>query len=110
MARKKRRGKKRRGRSSSGEQIVRLRTPKKGEVLGVVEEMVGFDHLRVRCKDGHTRMCRIPGKIRKRLWVRSNDIVVVRPWTVQIDERGDIAYRYTRTQVGWLVKRGLWEQ
>ena len=102
--------KKRESQLSPDEQIMRLRVPRKDEVLGIVEEMVGFDRLRVRCKDGYIRMCRIPGKIRKRLWVRGNDVVVVRPWDVQSDKRGDIVYRYTRTQVGWLVKKGLWGQ
>jgi translation initiation factor 1A len=89
------------------EQIERLRIPREGEVLGLVEQMVGFDRLRVRCKDGHVRICRIPGKIRKRLWVRENDVVIVRPWSVQSKEKGDIVYRYSPTQVGWLSKKGL---
>ncbi len=91
------------------EEIERLRTPRSDEVFGVVEQMFGCDRLRVRCKDGHVRNCRIPGKIRKRLWVREGDVVLVRPWPVQAEQRGDIAYRYTRTQVGWLVRKGLWE-
>jgi len=90
------------------EAFERLRVPRKGEIFGVVEQMSGFDRLRVRCKDGHVRMCRIPGKIRKRLWVRVNDVVIVRPWTVQSDEKADIIYRYTRTQLYWLEKKGLW--
>lgn len=90
------------------EEIERLRVPHQGEILGVVEQMMGFDRLRVRCKDGHTRMCRIPGKIRKRLWIRENDVVIVRPWAVQGEEKGDIIYRYTRTQVDWLMRKGLW--
>ncbi|MEM2908484.1 MAG: translation initiation factor eIF-1A [Candidatus Hadarchaeales archaeon] len=89
------------------EELEKLRLPRAGEVLGTVEQMVGFDRLRVRCRDGHTRICRIPGKIRKRLWIRENDIVIVRPWDVQGDEKGDIVYRYTKTQVEWLTKRGL---
>ncbi len=91
------------------QQIANLRMPKPGEVLGITEQLVGFDRLRVRCKDGHTRMCRIPGKIRKRMWVREGDVVLVKPWEVQGNERGDIVYRYTNTQVGWLSKRGAWE-
>lgn len=86
----------------------RLRLPGKGEVLGLVDQMMGFDRLRVRCKDGHTRVCRIPGKIRKRLWIRENDVVIVRPWAVECEEKGDIVYRYTRTQLEWLIKKGLW--
>ena len=91
------------------EEAERLRLPGKGEILGIAEQMVGFDRIRVRCKDGHVRTCRIPGKIRKRLWVREEDVVIVRPWPVQSEEKGDIVYRYTHTQVEWLKKRGLWE-
>ncbi len=83
--------------------------PRTGEILGVVEQMFGFDRLRVRCTDGHVRTCRIRGKIRKRLWVREGDVVIVRPWLVQSDEKGDVVHRYTHTQVEWLRKRGLWE-
>jgi translation initiation factor 1A len=90
------------------EEFARLRLPRKGEVFGVAEQMVGFDRLRVRCKDGHTRMCRIPGKLRKRLWVRQGDVVIIRPWEVQSDEKGDLVYRYTRTQLYWLQKKGFW--
>ena len=90
------------------EQIARLRIPKENEVLGIVEQMMGFDRLRVRCKDGHVRMCRIPGKHRKRLWVRENDVVIVRPWVVQGDKKGDIVHRYLGSQIGWLRRKGLW--
>ena len=93
----------------AAEEIERLRLPRSGEVLGIAEQMFGFDRLRVRCRDGHVRICRIPGKIRKRLWVRENDVVVVRPWSVQGEGKGDIVHRYTHTQVEWLRKRGLWE-
>lgn len=91
------------------EEIERLRMPRSGEVLGIVEQMFGFDHLRVRCKDGHVRMCRIRGKIRKRLWVRENDVVTVRPWVVQSEKKADVIYRYTRTQVEWLRRKGILE-
>jgi len=97
------------GKLTPREEIERLRTPRTDEVLGVVEQMFGFDRLRVRCKDGHVRTCRIRGKIRKRLWVRENDVVIVRPWQVQCEEKGDVIYRYTRTQVEWLRRKGLWE-
>jgi len=92
----------------SAEVPERLRLPAKGEVLGLVDQMIGFDRLRVRCKDGHIRACRIPGKIRKRMWIRENDVVIVRPWVVEGEEKGDIIYRYTPTQLEWLTKKGLW--
>lgn len=91
------------------EEIEKVYMPKEGEVLGLVEQMFGFDRVRVRCKDGYVRNGRIRGKIRKRMWVREGDVVVVRPWSVQGDERGDIIYRYTRTQLEFLRRKGLWE-
>jgi translation initiation factor 1A len=61
----------------------------------------------VRCLDGHTRTCRIPGKIRYKLRVRAGDVVLVQKWTVQENEKADYLYRYTKTQVNVLIRRGL---
>ena len=88
------------------EEVVRVRMPREGEVLGQVIEMLGSGRMRVDCEDGKIRMCRVPGRIKKRVWVKLGDIVVVKPWSVQSDEKGDIVWRYTRTQVGWLKRQG----
>lgn len=91
------------------EELERIRTPRPGEILGVVEQMLGFDRLRVRCKDGFVRNCRIPGKIRRRLWVREGDVVIVRPWSVQGEKKADILHRYIGAQLDTLRKKGFWE-
>jgi translation initiation factor 1A len=95
--------------TEKGNEEGRLRLPRDKEVLGVVEQIVGFDRLRVRCRDGHVRTCRIPGKMKKRNWVRAEDVVIVAPWEVEGDRKGDLVYRYTGTEVEWLKKKGLWE-
>ena len=87
-------------------EISRIRLPRQPEVLGVVEQMVGGDKLRVKCDDGKERICRIPGKLRKRVWINVGDLVLVEPWIVQSNERGDIAFRYTHTQANWLKRKG----
>ena len=88
-------------------EYVRVRLPKEGEVLGIVTQILGADRLLVRCTDGHTRVVRIPGKYRKRLWTRQNDIVSVMPWYgLQEDTRADLVYRYRRNQAEWLEKKG----
>ena len=56
-------------------EIARIRVPKEGEVLGIVELMLGGDKMRVRCDDGKVRICRIPGKLRKRVWIRVGDLI-----------------------------------
>lgn len=88
------------------EEIARTRIPKAGEVLGIVLAMLGAGKLTVECDDGFTRLTRIPGKIRKRVWVRVGDLVIVGPWKVQTNERADIVWRYTRTQSDWLARKG----
>lgn len=80
--------------------------PATTDVLGVAVRMLGFDRILVKCQDGHERMCRIRGKIKRRVWIREGDIVLVSPWDFQSDSRGDIIWRYTRGQAEWLRKKG----
>ncbi|ASJ11221.1 translation initiation factor 1A [Thermococcus sp. P6] len=98
--------KKKDNRQVQGDEVIRVRLPREGELFGVVEQALGASWMDVRCEDGKIRRCRIPGKLRRRMWTRVGDVVIVRPWPVQSDKRGDIVYRYTRTQVDWLLRRG----
>jgi len=50
-------------------------------------------------------MGRIPGKMKKRIWIREGDVVIVVPWSFQ-DEKADVVWRYTRPQVDWLKRKG----
>lgn len=75
-------------------------------MLGVVTSMLGAGHMKVLCEDGKERLCRIPGKMRKKIWVKEGDVVIVVPWSFQ-PEKGDIIWRYTGPQVEWLEKKGL---
>jgi len=70
--------------------------------------MLGANHVMVRCMDGVTRMGRIPGKMRKRIWMRVGDVVIVVPWSFQ-DSKADIVWRYTHPQVNWLTRNGFLE-
>jgi len=88
------------------EAIGRLRLPRKGEVLGIVISMMGASRLLVDCIDGKERMCRIPGKIKRRIWVKDGDVVLIKPWTVESDKKGDLVWRYTRRQAEWLRREG----
>lgn len=90
------------------DQNVRVILPnkKKGEMFGIVEKLSGGNHLTVMCEDGYTRFSRIPGKMKKRMWIRENDLVIVKPWQIQ-NEKADIVYRYTQTQVNNLSRNGM---
>ncbi|RJS78220.1 translation initiation factor IF-1A, partial [Candidatus Bathyarchaeota archaeon] len=66
-----------------------------------------FDRFLVKCQDGRERICRIRGKMKRRVWIRVGDVVLVSPWDFQYDTRGDIFWRYTRSQAELLRKKGL---
>jgi len=67
--------------------------------------MLGAGHIKVRCEDGVERLGRIPGKMRKKIWIKEGDVVIVVPWPFQKD-RADIVWRYTNPQVEWLERKG----
>lgn len=88
-------------------EVFRIRKPREGEILGVVESMMGASRLRVRCQDDKIRLCRIPGKMRKRKWIREGDVVLIKPWDIQGDTRADIVTVYKRAQADWLRRKGI---
>lgn len=87
------------------EEVFRIRLPKENEVMGRVQQLHGGKRMTVKCADGKLRMCRIPGKM-KRFWVREDDYVIVKPWEVEADKKGDIVWRYTRINLDWLRNKG----
>ncbi len=89
------------------EQQVRVRVAREGEIYGVVLANVGSSHLQIQGKDGKERMCRIPGKIKRNVWVREGDIVVVKPWPIEPDKKCDLVWRYNRLQADWLRRKGI---
>lgn len=87
-------------------QLKELVLPAEGEVLGRIIKLLGSDHILVKCVDGKTRLGRIRGKLKRKVWVRDNDIVLIAPWDFKADDRGDIVWRYTFAQIDWLKENG----
>lgn len=92
---------------SDDESKTRVRKPRDNQVIGKVIEMLGADRLRVECGDGNERICRIPGRLKKRVWVQRDDIVLVEPWDIEGDEKGDMVWRYDKNKIPILKKKGL---
>jgi len=82
--------------------LKEMRLPEEGELFGRVLKMLGGENVMVKCTDGLTRRGRIRGKLKRRVWIRDNDIVIIAPWDFKKDERGDIVWRFTLPQVEWL--------
>ncbi|MBW2964171.1 translation initiation factor eIF-1A [Candidatus Woesearchaeota archaeon] len=91
---------------SEQEYLARTPLPRPPQVFGIVEQRVGGSRMIVRCMDGKTRNCRIPGRLKKRLWVREGDLVVVEPWEFTGDEKGDVILKYRKNQVDYLKRQG----
>jgi len=89
---------------------IRVRTPKGKEVLGKVDARVGGNRTSVACFDGKTRNCRIPGRLKRRLWVRPGNIVLVEPWEFEGDKKGDIIHNYKPAAIQWLEKKGFMKE
>ena len=91
---------------SPEEEIRRVKIPRGKEVIGILDQRLGASRMRVKCLDKKTRICRIPGKLKRKLWVREGDLVLVEPWEFGGDAKGDIIFKYKQTQVAWLQKNG----
>ncbi len=82
--------------------LKEIRLPEEGELFGRVLKMLGGENVLIKCTDNITRRGRIRGKLKRRVWIRDNDIVIIAPWDFKESERGDIVWRFTLPQVEWL--------
>lgn len=90
----------------SEEELSEMVLPTENDILGVAVRLLGFDRVLVKCQDGHERLCRIRGKMKRRVWIREGDIVLISPWDFQSDRRGDVIWRYKRSQAEFLRRKG----
>ena len=85
---------------------VKMPNTKVNEMFAIAEQILGGRRVTVLCADGETRMARIPGKMRRRQWVRDGDLIIVWPWDFQ-DSKADVKHRYTKTQALYLSRKGV---
>ena len=92
--------------SGSGQQIVtRAPLPRGREMIGTIEQRLGGNKMMVACSDGKTRNCRVPGRLKRKLWLRPGDVVIIEPWELD-NEKGDVLLKYKPNQVEWLKRNG----
>ena len=87
---------------------IRVKMPNKkvNEMFALAEQILGGRRVSVLCADGETRLARIPGKMRRRQWVREGDLIIVWPWDFQ-DAKADVKHRYSKTQSMYLSRKGV---
>jgi len=87
--------------------VSRARVPKDKQVLGKVEQRYGGAKMLVKCMDGKERNCRVPGRMKRKLWLREGNIVLIEPWEFEGDIKGDVIFKYTPAEIEWLKKNRL---
>ena len=83
--------------------VTRAPLPRKGEVFGIIEQRFGGNKMLVNCSDGKMRNCRVPGRLKRKLWLRPKDVVIVQLWELD-QNKGDIILKYKTNQVEWLKR------
>ena len=91
---------------STEEDVTRVRLPniKENEMFGIADQLLGASKIRVMCEDGVSRVGRIRGKIKKRMWIREGDLLIISIWDFE-PSKCDVKFRYTKTQASNLSKR-----
>ena len=87
-------------------EISRVKLPRGKQSIGVLDQRLGGSRMRVKCFDGKVRICRIPGRLKRKLWLREGDYVLVEPRGLGGDEKGDIIFKYRQAQISWLKQKG----
>ncbi len=90
------------------EGFVRARIPRKGEFIGRIMQRFGGNRMEILATDGKTRNCRVPGKYKRKLWLRPKDLVLIKLWEFDL-EKGDVIYKYRPNEVTQLKKKGMLE-
>lgn len=88
---------------------ARARMPRQNQFVGTVVQRLGGNRMDIACSDGKTRNCRVPGRFKRSMWLRINDVVLIQLWEHD-PEKGDIIYKYNPSEINQLRKRGLLTQ
>ncbi|MDO8623715.1 MAG: translation initiation factor eIF-1A [archaeon] len=89
--------------------VVRAKLPRGDEVLGIIEQRLGGNKMMINCSDKVLRNCRVPGRLKRKLWLRPNDVVIVKPW--EFDKtKADVIFKYSPAEIQWLNEKGFLNQ
>ena len=84
---------------------TRVKLPKGREIIGIITQRCGGSRMMVSCMDGKTRNCRVPGRKRRGLWLRENDVIIIEPWEFD-NNKGDVLFKYSLNAIEKLKQMG----
>jgi translation initiation factor 1A len=76
-----------------------------GQEYAQAGRMLGNGRLEAICFDGKTRMAHIRGKLLKRVWISTGDVILVTLRDFQ-DGKADVVHKYNTDQVRQLKQKG----
>lgn len=76
-----------------------------GQAYAQVLKMLGNGRLEAMCFDGVRRLCHIRGKLRKKVWINTSDIILIGLRDFQ-DEKADVILKYTADEARQLKSKG----
>jgi len=76
-----------------------------GQEYAQVTKMLGNGRLEAMCFDGTKRLCHIRGKLRKKVWINTTDIILLGLREFQ-DGRADVILKYTADEARNLKSYG----
>ena len=86
-------------------QSSKVRYPKDDEFIGMVEKRLGGNRVRIRKNDGSEILAVIPGRMKKFLWIREENIVLLKPWQIE-KTKCDLIYKFKPNEIRKLEKEG----
>jgi translation initiation factor 1A len=95
--------------NSDDEQKLRVKLPRGKEILGIIEQRLGGNKMMIKCMDGKSRNCRVPGRLKRKLWLRPGDVVIIEPWELD-NNKGDVLFKYRPNAIDWLKKNGYLQE
>ena len=90
---------------SFAEKQLIYKDPKEDQEYGRIINACGNGRFQVYCFDGKERMGVIAGRMRKRVWVNNDDIVLISRWEFLTDsDKCSIVHKYDSDEVSKLQK------
>jgi translation initiation factor 1A len=81
------------------ENVENVLLSSKNDALGTAVRMLDFDRILLKCQDGKERLCRVRGKLKRSVWIRDEDVVLVSPWDLQSELEETYTSRTGRTRL-----------
>jgi len=85
----------------------KLRLPDKdnNEMFALVTVMPGTEYIKAICEDGLERAVRIPGKLRNRIFIKENDVIIIKKREYE-ENKAEVVWRFLPLQVQKLREKG----